>query len=186
MSKRRLSIALAVVALVAGAFALAQATTDSDAVQQTLSELRQRAQRLTLLAQVPAEGRAQAEELLDRAEALRTAAQELEVQRLQAYIAALENGDSPSVATQVAEQQTSEASVALTRQREELSADVEAFLKTYPDVGTTLRARLGLGQGSGFLGMGRMGGSAGSGMMLDTPFHGGHGMQRGAPGTRTR
>lgn len=141
MNKRFVMILIAAAALLAGAAALAQAVGDSSN-QQTLSELRQRAQRLTLLADVPAEARSEAAALLDRVDALRAASEEREIARLQAYIAALESGDSPAVAEQVASSQVTDANVELARQREALSADVQAFVAANPGVSSALRAHL--------------------------------------------
>lgn len=122
------TMAVMVVALTTAALAQETTTTDS------LAELRQEAQRLTVLAQVPEEGRAEAEELLTRFEALAGSAEALEIERLQAYIAALRAGDSPAVAQEVASAAVAEGSVALSREREALLADVRAFVETYPEV----------------------------------------------------
>lgn len=151
MRKRYLIVTLGALAVVVGAVALAQSATDTG-VQASLAELRGKAQRLTALAQVPADARPEAQALLDRADALRASAQELEVERLQAYIAALEAGDSPAVATQSAAAQVSEKTVELTRQQEALRTDVEAFLADHPEAASALRIRsnlLGNGGGSG-------------------------------------
>lgn len=170
MRKRYLIVALGALALVAGAMALAQSTTEASA-QGSLAELRQRAQRLTLLAQVPADARASAEALLSRADTLRASAQDLEVERLQAYIAALEAGDSPAVATESAAAQISAKKLELTRQQEALRADVEAFLADHPEAASVLRSRsnlLGAGRGdgpafgSGVRGFGGFGGHMGA------------------------
>jgi len=188
MRKHKLLIALAVGAVIVGAVAFAQSTLSTGDQQQSLSELRHQAQRLELLAELPADARAGAEALLDRAEQLATATRDLEVKRMQAYVAALQAGDSPAVAKEAATAEVSSASVELTRQREELRADVEAFLTDHPDVSRSLRARLGASSGSrtfpgpmgsnrgalgfrgapfGWQGMGR------SGSASSTPSHGG-------------
>ncbi len=159
MRKRYLIVTLGALALVVGAVALAQSTTGTS-VQASLSELRAKAQRLTLLAQVPAEARQDAEALLGRADALRADAQELEVERLQAYIAALEAGDSPAVATEAAAAQIGAKKLELTRQQEALRADVEAFLTDHPEAAGVLRSRPDL-----------LGASRGGGSAFDTGAH---------------
>lgn len=188
MSRRFVTTVVAALALVAGAAALAQVASDSSAVQETLAELRQRAQRLTLLAEVPAEARAEAATLLDRAEALRAAAQQLEVSRLEAYIAALESGDSASVAQQVASGSISEASVELSRQRETFAADLQAFLEANPGVASSFRRSVNALSSTGSSGTITIhqGGRSGSGT-----FHfsteGGRGLLlRGGPNTQGR
>lgn len=167
MRKRYLIVTLGALAVVVGAVALAQSATDTS-VQASLAELRGKAQRLTALAQVPADARPEAQALLDRADALRASAQALEVERLQAYIAALETGDSPAVATQSAAAQVSDKTVELTRQQEALRTDVAAFLADHPEAASALRFRSNLlggggsGSGDGAYGFGgRMGGHIG-------------------------
>lgn len=185
MSKRFVTTVLVALALVAGAVALAQVAGDSSAVQETLAELRQRAQRLTLLAEVPAEARAEASALLDRADALRSAADQLEIARLEAYIAALESGDSAAVAQEVASGQVSEASVDLSRQREALAADIQAFLETHPDVSASFRRSIDALSGSGTIVV-RHGGR-GAGAVLHFSPGGGQGLLfRGVPSNQGR
>lgn len=134
---KRLVIALALA--VFSAAGLAQETGVPADTAGRIAELTARAQRLTLLAELPAEARPEAEALLDRYDALRTAEQELEVARLEALVAALEAGDSPAVARQVAESAVSERRVDLTRQREELRADVDDLADQFPEAANLLR-----------------------------------------------
>lgn len=134
---KRLVVALALV--VFSAAALAQETGVPADTAGRIAELTARAQRLTLLAELPAEARPEAEALLDRYDALRTAEQELELARLEALVAALEAGDSPAVAREVAESAVSEQRVDLTRQREELRADVDDLADQFPEAANLLR-----------------------------------------------
>ncbi|HET8985903.1 MAG TPA: hypothetical protein VFN03_09105 [Trueperaceae bacterium] len=134
--------------------ALAQETESSTA---TLAELRVEAQRLTALAQVPEAGRAEAEELLARVAALQESGRAQEIARLQAYIAALRSGDSPSVAEEVATSAVSEAAVELARESEALRADVGTFLETYPDAAVVFHRAFFTGRGEVF-GIGTLGG----------------------------
>lgn len=119
----------------------AEPSTETGAVTtaDTLADLRAEAQRLTALAAVPEAGRAEAEALLARIDSLTETARTQEIARLQAYIAALRNGDSPSVAREVAASAVSDGSVELARLREELQADLSAFLETYPDAASVFR-----------------------------------------------
>lgn len=191
MRKRYLIVTLGALAVVVGAVALAQSATDTG-VQASLAELRGKAQRLTALAQVPADARPEAQALLDRADALRASAQELEVERLQAYIAALEAGDSPAVATQSAAAQVSEKTVELTRQQEALRTDVEAFLADHPEAASALRIRSNLlgngggsGPGDGAYGFGsHIGGHMGSHMGSPGASNGFGDMRHAAPSPR--
>lgn len=149
-----------VTALALAVPALAQEADQTSAA--TLAELRAEAQRLTTLAQVPEAGRAGAEELLARIDALQESARAQEIARLQAYIAALRSGDSPSVAEEVASSAVSAGAVELAREREALQADVAAFVETYPDAAAVLRraalaARAGELLGEGWLGSGPFG-----------------------------
>lgn len=186
MSRKFVTTVLAALALVAGAAALAQVTSDSSAVQETLAELRQRAQRLTLLAEVPTEARAEATALLDRADALRTATQQLEVSRLEAYIAALESGDSPSVAQEVASGRINEASVELSRQREAFVADLQAFLEANPGVASSFRRSVNALGGSGSITI-HQGGRSGGGATFHFSTEGGRGLLlRGGPNSQGR
>lgn len=137
---RKLVMLVAALALTVPALAQEASRTST----ATLSELRAEAQRLTALAQVPEAGRADAEELLTRVDALLEGTRAQEVARLQAYIAALRSGDSPSVAEEVATSAVSAGAVDLAREQEALQSDVQAFLETYPDAaGVFQRAALG-------------------------------------------
>lgn len=118
------------------------ATSGADDSAARLMDLRQEAQRLTGLAAVPEEGRAEAEELWARAEALRERDIANEIARLEAYNEALRSGDSPAVAQQVAADATGEAGVELARDREALRSDVESFLETYPEAAAAVRPAL--------------------------------------------
>ena len=127
----------AVVACLLGVTALAQESNQASTA--ALAGLRTEAMRLTALAQVPEAGRAEAEDLLGRVEALQEAARSQEVARLQAYIAALRSGDSPSVAEEMAADAVSAGAIDLAREREQLHSDVEAFLEAYPTAAGVLR-----------------------------------------------
>ena len=143
------TMAVMVTALALTTAALAQETTTTD----SLAELRQEAQRLTVLAQVPEEARAEAEELLTRFDALTGSVEALEIERLQAYIAALREGDSPAVAQEVASAAVADGSVELSRDREALLADVRAFVERYPEVARMFAgSSLGLHAGMNLVG----------------------------------
>jgi len=154
-----------VTALALAVPALAQETAQS--TEATLAELRAEAQRLTALAQVPEAGRAEAEELLARVDALRESSQAQEIARLQAYIAALRSGDSASVAEEVAASAVSADSVELARETEALRGDVKAFLETYPDAAAVFQRALFAGRGAFSFGvLGGLEGAAVPGRML--------------------
>jgi len=160
-------IVILVAALALTVAALAQATDQTSAA--TLAELRAEAQRLTALAQVPEAGRAEAEELLTRFDALMESARAQELTRLQAYIAALRNGDSPSVAQEVAASAISAGAVDIARERAALQSDVQAFLETYPEAVGVFRHAALAGRGVEMLRAGQMGilraGQMGAGQM---------------------
>lgn len=140
MKNRRLaSVVFAAAFLVLSSVGLAQETSAQEDVAARIVELRERVQRLAVLAELPAEARPEAEALLDGFDDLRLAEQELEVARLEALVASLENGDSASVARQVAESAVAQRSVELTRQREELNDQLEALGEAYPEVATLIR-----------------------------------------------
>jgi len=87
--RKRSTLAALVLALtLTGAVAFAQSAGQGADLGARLAELQARARRLELLAGVPAEARAQAEELIDRQEELKLAEQELEVERLEALVEA--------------------------------------------------------------------------------------------------
>lgn len=132
---KRLGVMLLVLALAMPALA----QDDQAATDQTLSELRAEAMRLTALAAIPEAGRAEAEALLQRLDTLSEATRSLEMARLRAYIAALQAGDTPAVAREVAAAAISDDSVALARDREALRTDVAAFVETYPEAAQVLR-----------------------------------------------
>lgn len=128
----------------------------------TLRDLERQALRLTVIAQVPEADRAQASQLLDRADALRQRATELRTQELQGYIDALKAGTAPSDArTQVQQKLASERSQ-LQSDLTTLRDDVQAFVQKVPQaraleryLGAELRASGGPGMGLGRgLGMG--------------------------------
>lgn len=132
---------LALVLALVGAGALAQEGMGAD-LSARIAELQARAQRLSVLAELPAEARGEAEALLGRYEELRRAEQELEVARLEALVAALEAGESQGVASQMAESAVAERRVELTRQREELIDAVEALAEQYPEASGLVRRLL--------------------------------------------
>lgn len=137
--RRLASAVLAAAFLLLSSVGLAQESSAQEDLAARITELRAQVQRLAMLAELPAEARPEAEALLDGYEDLRLAEQELEVARLEALVASLENGDSASVARQVAESAVADRSVELTRQREELSDQVEALAETYPEVANLIR-----------------------------------------------
>lgn len=142
MRKRSTLAALVLALTLTGAVAFAQSAGQGADLGARLAELQARARRLELLAGVPAEARAQAEELIDRQEELKLAEQELEVERLEALVAALEAGDSPAVARQVAESAIAERRVELERRRETLREDVDAFVEQYPEAASAVTGLL--------------------------------------------
>src|SRR5690606_21105949 len=134
---KRLVVALAFTLFSAAALAQEMGVPAGSAGR--IAELTARAQRLTLLAELPEEARPEAEALLDRYDALRTAEQELEVARLEALVAALESGDSPAVAREVAESAVADQKVELARQREQLRADVDDLADRFPEAANLFR-----------------------------------------------
>jgi len=134
---KRLVVALAFTLFSAAALAQEMGVPAGSAGR--IAELTARAQRLTLLAELPEEARPEAEALLDRYDALRTAEQELEVARLEALVAALEAGDSPAVAREVAESAVADQKVELARQREQLRADVDDLADRFPEAANLFR-----------------------------------------------
>lgn len=201
MIERRSVRAVALVLLLLGAAAFAQQAGEAVDLSGRVAELQARAQRLSLLAQLPPEARPEAEELLGRYEDLARAEQELEVARLEALVAALEGGDSPSVAQEVAGSAVAEGRVSVTRQREALQADVEAFVERYPEAAAVLRSArvraVGLGQpevilsGPGGVGVRPlsirvMPGAGGIGAPFDWPFEGLRHLPQPRPGTGQR
>lgn len=171
---RRTLIVGSLVALMAGPVAVAQQATTAPASQanalaETMRDLRQSAARLTLLNALPEEARAEATALLDRMEALRTSQQELEVARLQAYVAALEAGESPTVARELAAGEVATQSADVTRTQEQLMTDLEAFVTAHPEVRGSFLQSSAFGRGLR---------AGASGMQLHGMFPG------GAPGGR--
>ena len=133
---RRTLIVGGIMALMVGPVAMAQQTTQpvppaqAGAIAATM-QLRQNAFRLTILNSLPEEARAEATALMDRKQALQTAEQELELTRLQAYVTALEAGESPKVAQDLATGKVAAQSADVTREREALRTDAEAFEGTW-------------------------------------------------------
>src|SRR5690606_17497615 len=140
MRRTRLKVLLLALAFpVLGAVALAQEGAAGADLGARIAELRARAQRLTVLAQLPEEARPEVQALFDRFEDLRQSAQELEVARLEALVASLESGDSPAVAQQVAESAVADRRVELARQREALREDAEDLADRYPEAANLIR-----------------------------------------------
>lgn len=138
---RRTLIVGGVLALMVGPVAMAQpagSAAQSGGFSADMLALRQNAMRLTILNSLPEDARADAAALLDRRQALRTAEQELQVARLQAYVAALESGESPAVAQDLATSKVATQSADVTREREALRADTEAFVEAHPEVRSAL------------------------------------------------
>lgn len=143
MKRSWLKFLLAALAVVTvGAVALAQESGAAADLGARIAELQARAQRLSVLAELPAEARPEVEALMGRYDDLRRAGEEVEVARLEALVAALEAGESPTVARQMAEAAVSERRVELTRQREALDADVDALVERFPDAANTIRRLL--------------------------------------------
>jgi len=147
-----LLLALAVPLL--GAVALAQESGADADLAARIAELRAQAQRLTVLAELPEEARPEVQALLDRYDELRRSAQELEVARLEALVDALEAGESPAVANQLADSAVADQRVELARQWESLRDEAEALAEQYPEAARLLRRltsqRLLAGSGMGF------------------------------------
>lgn len=164
---RRTLIAFGLLAVMVGPIASAQRaaqmqTSEAGAFTMAVSELRERALRLTVLNSLPEEARAEATALMDRARAAKASEQELMVARMEAYVAALEAGESPKVAQDLAAGKVAEQSANVTRERETLRNDVEAFVKAHPDLRVKLlqAGQFGPGEGAMF-GAGRMFGGSG-------------------------
>ncbi len=138
------------------------ATGAAGAAASTLRDLERQALRLTVIAQVPEADRAQATQLLDRADALRQRATELRTQELQSYIDALKAGTAPSDARTQAQQKLASERSQLQGDLTTLRDDVRAFVQKVPEaraleryLGAELRAASGPGMGLGRdLGMG--------------------------------
>ncbi len=164
---RRTLIVGGILALMVGPVAMAQQTTQpvppaqAGAIAATM-QLRQNAFRLTILNSLPEEARAEATALMDRKQALQTAEQELELARLQAYVTALEAGESPNVAQDLATGKVAAQSADVTREREALRTDAEAFGKAHPEVRGTMMQLGPLGhEGGAMFGAGEFGRNAG-------------------------
>jgi|GEM_PF-1723520 len=140
-SLRRFLLPALALALV-GAVALAQEASTGADLGARIAELTARARRLSVLSELPAEARPEVEALLQRSEELRRAEQELEVARLEALVAALEAGESPAVARQMAESAVAERRVELTRQREQLDEDVAELAERFPESASLIRRLL--------------------------------------------
>lgn len=138
------NISLALVALVAlsvSAAGFAQEEAD-------MRQLQQQAMRLTILGELPEEARADAEVLLDQGIVFAERAQTLRAEGLQAYIDALEAGEAPAVARELARQSVSEERLALMRDMASFRDEVQAFTETYPEARGLLRQlRGGMGRG---------------------------------------
>lgn len=148
MIGRKILAASLALALVAG-LAVAQQTGAPGAPQAAgnaqfaqLRELRREARHLTLLNSLPEAARADAEALLGRMEASRTAEAAQRLAFMQAYVDALEAGQAPADARQAASAAVAEQFAALEAEREALRQDMQAFMTAHPEV------RSGLGQGA--------------------------------------
>lgn len=133
----RTMMVVVVIATVSVGFAQPQARAE-------LQQLRQQAQRLTVLQALPEEARTAAAGLLEQSQTLSDSATTLRTQRLEAYVAALEAGESPMIARELADQAVSDARLALLRDAEAFRAEVDAFVDTYPQA----RGALGRFQGA--------------------------------------
>lgn len=152
MKIRFLIGALVVGGLIIGGATLAQPMPGAGAAPQELMELQQRAQHLTMLAQLPEEARPEADALMARAEALRTAMTQTERERLQAYVTALEAGESVEAANEAADAQVEAARAELDTQQAQLLADIEAFREAHADSLGNLGAHFGVQFGAQFPG----------------------------------
>lgn len=155
--RRHTLLVVALLAVMVGPSAWAQGAgraqgSQAGSMTAAASELRERALRLTVLNSLPEEARAEAAALIDRAEALRNSEQELMVARLEAYVAALEAGESPQVAQDVATGNIAERSADVTREREALREEVKAFMEAHPDLRIKLMqaGQFGIGDGAMF------------------------------------
>ena len=128
-----------VVFVAAASVAVAQPQAQS---QGELQQLRQEAQRLMVLQALPEEAQAEAEGLLEQQQTLSDAAMTLRTERLQALVDALEAGEAPMVARELADQAVSDARLALLRDAASFREDMRAFVDTYPAARGTL-GRLG-------------------------------------------
>jgi hypothetical protein len=126
-----------------------------------MRQLRQQAVRLTVLGELPEEARADAEVLLDQGVVFAERAEALRAEGLQAYIAAMEAGEAPMVARELAQQSVAEDRLALMRDLASFRDDVQAFADEYPEArGVLGQLRQGLGRGGmerGGMGRGGMG-----------------------------
>ncbi|MEM6428560.1 MAG: hypothetical protein AAF708_04910 [Deinococcota bacterium] len=117
---------------------------------QDITELRQlqrEARQLELLERLPEESRAEAEVLLTRVADLADSGLELRTSSMQVYVDALEAGEPPAVARELARQAVSEERLALTREMATLREDVTSFAETYPEAREIVRAsRIGRGE----------------------------------------
>jgi len=150
----RIVASLLAAALLLGGLASAQSTTTPPAAgsatqQANLQSLERQAARLTLVNSLPAADRAQATQLLDRADALRQRALSLRAAELQAYIAALQAGDAPMTARVQAQQKVADTRLALTKDVATLRSDVQAFVQKVPQARALLRELGGYGRGYG-------------------------------------
>lgn len=151
-----------------------------------MRQLRQQAVRLGVLGELPEAARADAEVLLNQGEALAERAQALRVESLQAYIDALEAGEVPVVARELAQQAVSAGRLALMRDMASFRDEVQAFTDEYPEArGVLGQLRQGMGRSvMGQSGMGRagmrhggmgQGGMGQGGMRQSSMRHGGMG-----------
>ena len=133
-----------VVFVAAASVAVAQPQAQS---QGELQQLRQEAQRLMVLQALPEEAQAEAEGLLEQSQTLRDSAITLRTERMQAFVTALEAGEAPLVARELANQSVSDARLALLRDVTAFRAEVDAFLDTYPEARGALGRFRGAWQG---------------------------------------
>lgn len=209
---RRLPFTVVASALLMLTFALAQAPTDATTTQAadaasgsaSLHSLRLQAHRLAFLNALPEASRAEATALLERADELRSRARDLRRTTLEAYVAALEQGDDRTVARAAADAAVSDVRLTLSQDQARLRADANTFLSAHPELDGALGTAFGrrfdmdpsmdLGMGMGRRKDGRVGPMAdrsGGGMTFgrhhprgrsqNAPYDMKRGMGRGEP-----
>ncbi len=148
---KKLIVSSLVLVAVSFGFGFAQDATE-------LRQLQREARQLEILQRLPEESRADAEVLLTRAADLADVGLALRTSNMQAYVDALDAGEQPLVARELARQAVAEERLALIREMARLREDIQGFAETYPEV-RELMGGAGLGRGllEGRLGQGERG-----------------------------
>ncbi|MEM7736950.1 MAG: hypothetical protein AAF267_14295 [Deinococcota bacterium] len=148
---KKLVISSLVMVVAGFGFGFAQETTE-------LRQLQREARQLEILQRLPEESRADAEVLLTRAADLADVGLALRTSNMQAYVDALDAGEQPLVAREIARQAVAEERLALIRDMATLREDIQGFTDTYPEVRELMgEARLGRGLVGGRFGQGERG-----------------------------